>query len=179
MNHNSDRAWFLEEVRQNQARLRGFIRSLGVRAAAVDDFAQDALVIAWKKRNDFDREGSFLHWVREIARKLIANERRKETRRHEILSEKVTDYLLQVDAQDVHPALEQPASDSLAALQTCLAELAPEHRELLHQRYFEGLSPGAIASRLERTSNQVRQALFRLRKSLLACVERRLNLSQT
>ena len=70
--------WFLEQVQREQSRLRSSIRTLGVRAEAVDDIAQDALVIALTKLEDFDRGGDFGAWVRQIARRLVANERRKE-----------------------------------------------------------------------------------------------------
>ena len=52
-------AWFLEQVRGEQSRLRASIRALGVRAEAVDDVAQDALVIALEKLDEFDRGGDF------------------------------------------------------------------------------------------------------------------------
>ena len=59
-------------------------------------------------------------------------------------------------------------------LRECLAGLPKHGRELLQLRHFEDLSPGSIASRLGRTSNQVRQVLLRLQAALLGCIERRL-----
>jgi RNA polymerase sigma-70 factor (ECF subfamily) len=163
--------WFLDRVRSEQARLRSYIRALGVRAEAVDDLAQEALVVALSKLGEFDRRNDFGVWVRQIARRLVANELRKETRRNQILSEHVTDLLLgtELDSERHQERLEE-----LAALRECLARLPRHSRELLHQRYFEDLSPGAISSRLGRTSNQVRQALLRLRRVLLGCIERRI-----
>ena len=75
-----DRAWFIDQVREHQARLRASIRALGVRAEAVDDFAQDTLFLAWQKRAEFAPTGEFGAWVVQIARRLVANERRKEGR---------------------------------------------------------------------------------------------------
>ena len=39
---SEDFAWFTDQVRREQARLRALIRALGVRAEAVDDLAQEA-----------------------------------------------------------------------------------------------------------------------------------------
>jgi RNA polymerase sigma-70 factor (ECF subfamily) len=167
-----DRDWFVAQVRQNQARLRALIRSLGVRPEAVDDIAQDALVLAWEKVPEFDPDGDFGAWVRAIARRLVANERRKETRRKRILAGEVTDLMLQLSAESEGPLTRLERDDSLCALRTCLDGLPPDSRELIRLRYFEQRSPGSIAGQLDRSSNSVRQGLLRLRRMLLACVER-------
>jgi RNA polymerase sigma-70 factor len=176
----STRAWFLERVQSEQSRLRASIRALGVRAEAVDDLAQEALVIALERIDEFDREGEgegggdFGAWVRRIARHLVANERRKEARRGRILSEHVSDLLLDPADDSASPAEGQEREEELAALRECLDGLPNSSRDLLRRRYFEGLSPGAIGSHTGRPSNQVRQALLRLRRALLGCIERRL-----
>ena len=50
-----DHDWFLERVRREQAGLRAFIRSLGMRAEVVDDVAQQAFVVAFQKLQTFER----------------------------------------------------------------------------------------------------------------------------
>lgn len=172
----ADNQWFLEQVRNEQARLRAFIRVLGVRAEAVDDIAQDAFVVAFEKRDTFGREGqqNFGAWVRGIARKLVANAARKEMRRRQLLSDGFTDLVLQATPDDLHPLLERPDGDRIKALAECVGKLPEHSRELVALRYFEELPAGAIGSRLERSANDVRQILFRIRKTLIACVERRL-----
>ena len=71
----------MEQVRREQSRLRAFVRALGVRAEAVDDIAQDALLIAYERLAVFRAEEDFGAWVRGIARRLVANWLRKENRR--------------------------------------------------------------------------------------------------
>ena len=172
-----DQVWFLEQVRREQTRLRAFVRSLGVRPEAVDDLAQDALVIALEKLGDFDRSrGDFGGWVRQIAKNLVANDRRKEMRRARLLSVHVTDVLAAMGEDVPGPAEAQERKEELAALRECLAEMPGRGRDLLYQRYFEGLSPGAIAARLGQPSNRVRQTLLRLRRLLMDCVERRVGM---
>lgn len=168
-----DRAWFFVQVQLEHARLRASIRAMGVRADAVDDIAQDAFLVALDKMAEFERGGDFGGWVRQIARRLIANERRKKGRRGRILSDHVTDLLLNAPPEATHPVLGKERADLLAALKACVGDLPPESQNLLQQRYFEDIAPGAIAGRLGQNSNQVRQALLRLRRSLLECIERR------
>ena len=49
MRSAEDTAWFIEQVRQEHTRLRAFIRSLGVRAEAVDDVGQECFILALEK----------------------------------------------------------------------------------------------------------------------------------
>jgi len=167
-----DRDWFLDQVRCEQARFRAFIRGLGVRTEAVDDVAQDALLVALGKLGEFDPSGDFGAWIRQIARHLVMNERRKESRRQRLLSEHVTELLVANDPP--RPAASVDRGEELSALRQCLSELPARGRELLLLRYFEGLGPGAIAGRLGQPSNRVRQTLLRLRRVVADCLERRL-----
>ncbi len=171
-------SWFLEQVEREHIRLRAYIRSMGVRAEEVDDLAQEVFLLSWEKIEEISREGHFGGWVRQVARRLIANERRKDSRRSRLLSDHITDLLL--DHDDGGPS-EAPGSDSdpnheieLDALRDCLSRMPQEHRELLRKRYFEDLSPGTIGGVLGKSSNQVRQSLLRLRRSLLLCIKSRL-----
>ena len=66
--------WFLEKVETEHSRLRAFIRAQGVRSEAVDDLAREALLISLKKIDEFERDGNFGAWVRQNARRLIAND---------------------------------------------------------------------------------------------------------
>lgn len=176
MNFPGDHEWFREQVRREQARLRAFIRVLGVRAEAVDDIAQDAFVVAFEKRDTFGKAGQqdFGAWVRGIARKLVANAIRKDVRRRQLLSDGFTDLMLQRQPDALHPLLAAGDQDRLDALSACVNGLPEPSRELVRLRYSEELAPGAIGSRLERSANDIRQALFRIRRALLTCVERRL-----
>lgn len=169
-----DRAWFIDRVRECQARLRASIRALGVRAEAVDDIAQDVFVLAWQKLVEFDHSGEFGAWVVQIARRLVANERRKEARRNRILAGEVTDLMLRLAPEAEGPLTRLERDEALTALRTCLGELPTHGREMIQWRYFDHLSPGAIAGHLGRPSNYVRQSLLRLRRLLLECVEHRL-----
>jgi RNA polymerase sigma-70 factor (ECF subfamily) len=170
-----DRSWFAEQVRQHQARLRATIRALGVRADAVDDLAQDALVLAWQKRDTFEANGEFGAWVNEIARRLVANERRKGARRSRLQAGEVTDFLLQRMVSPPDPLTRLGLDESLSTLRDCCDELPPERRELIRLRYFDQLAPGVIAAQLGRPSGYVRQSLLRIRRRLLDCMERRLS----
>jgi RNA polymerase sigma-70 factor, ECF subfamily len=164
---------FIDLVREHQARLRASIRALGVRAEAVDDVAQEVFLLAWQKMADFST-GDFGAWLMQMARRLVANERRKESRRRRILAGEVTDLLLQSLPQ-ADPSLDYLIrAEEVRALKNCLDELPSKGRRMIQWRYFDQLAPATIADRLGRPSNYVRQALLRLRRLLLECVQARL-----
>jgi RNA polymerase sigma-70 factor (ECF subfamily) len=58
-----------------------------------------------------------------------------------------------------------------AALDHCLDQLAPHARQLIAQRYEQGLRIKDMARQLERKATAVRVQLFRIRQQLKQCVE--------
>jgi RNA polymerase sigma-70 factor (ECF subfamily) len=169
---NRDTDWFIEQVRREQAALRAFVRSLGVRAEAVDDVAQEALILAFEKLAEFDRAQEFGPWVRGMARRLVANLVRKESRREELMSRAMSEAMLLHESEG--PSSTLASETHLQALRQCLGGMPEQSRRMVQWRYFEDLSPAAIADRLGRTANDVRQIFFRLRRALLECIEQRL-----
>jgi RNA polymerase sigma-70 factor (ECF subfamily) len=165
-----DHAWFIEQVRREQAGLRVFVRTLGMRPEAADDIAQEAFIVAFGKLHTFERGTNFGAWVRTIARYLVSKELRREDRRQRVLAE----YVAEILAADDSPPSADIAERS-EALRRCLAELPKRARDLVQQRYFEKLGPSVIASHEGRRANDIRQALFRLRADLYECIRRRLS----
>jgi len=62
-----------------------------------------------------------------------------------------------------------------AALRLCLARLPKAQRQMLSRRYNQGMSVAQIAGELSRPVGSVRQALYRIRGALQACIDRRLS----
>ena len=170
----TDKNWFLELVAAEQSGVRAFVRSLGVRADAVDDIAQEAFVVAWKKRDAFQRGSNFGTWVREIAKGIVINEFRKSARRRRIMDESLSEELIEAATVYERPDADLARRERAELLHHCLKEVPENGRELLRLRYFENLGPVVIAGRLGISSNQIRQTLLRLRRSLLGCLREKL-----
>lgn len=170
---------FVKLVREHQSSLRAYIRSLGVEALWVDDIAQEALVIAYERRDHFDRELPFRNWVWGIARNCVLNDRRKTARRSRILNDNVTDILISTSSACDEPEemLESDRS-KLIALKQCLEQLPEKSRELLRQRYERNLKASDLAEALDMKSAAVRKSLERLRSSIRKCVETRISQAQ-
>jgi RNA polymerase sigma-70 factor (ECF subfamily) len=170
--------WFMEQVENEQSGLKGFIRMLGVRPESVDDIAQEAFVIAYKKLEMFERGTNFGAWLRTIARNLVRNELRRQGRRR-VLANDVAEFLLsRADEKSTHPSIEVEQAEQheqqVSALRKCLQKLPARSRRLVQQRYFEQLSLGVIAADEDTNANNVSQILFRLRSALSDCIQKQL-----
>jgi RNA polymerase sigma-70 factor (ECF subfamily) len=159
-------------VKEHQAGLRAFVRALGVDDVWVDDLAQEAFLVAYRRRDDFDPEADFGKWLRGIARRLVANERRKAGRRSRLLHDSLTDLLMEAAPSEEPAAIRAP--ELFAAMQGCVAQLPPRSRELLHCRYSQGENAVQLAERLRMQADAVRQSLVRIRVAVKACIERKL-----
>ena len=121
----------------------------------VDDLASEIFEIAWRKRSSFT-QGSELAWLYRIGGFVIANHRRKETKRGAWLP------LLDTDAS-------APSAESLGIANVSIAQawaaLKPAERNILALSAFDGLSVNELAVALEITPNTASQRLGRARKN--------------
>lgn len=166
---------FVELVREHQAGLRAFIRSLGIDGMWVDDVAQEALVIAYERRDQYDPEQPFRNWVWGIARNCVLNDRRKTARRSRILNDNVTDILLSTSSVcDEVEGMNDADQQRMVALQECLQQIPEKSREMVRQRYENNLKATDLASHLQMNAAAVRKSLERIRSAIRRCMEERL-----
>ena len=158
-------------VREHQAGLRAFVRALGVDEVWVDDLAQEAFIVAYRRQDAFDPTADFGKWLRGIARHLVANERRKTARHSRLLHESLTDLLLEQSPVDDSASFR--TAELLAAMRGCVAQLTPRNKELLQRRYAEGENAVQLAERWRMSADAVRQSLVRIRTTVKTCIERK------
>jgi RNA polymerase sigma-70 factor (ECF subfamily) len=161
---------FEARVREHQAGLRAFIRALGADEGWVDDLAQEVFIVAHRRLNQFEPGTDFGKWLRGIARYLVANERRKETRHSRLFPFAVVDALL---AHESESAVETSVADLLPAMRDCVEQLSPRSRELLQRRYVDNENAAMLARGLRMSGNAVRQQLLRIRLAVKECVQRK------
>lgn len=160
---------FARELTRHQARLRGLIRCLLFDRKDVEDVWQDTNVTLLKKAADFEPGTDFWAWASQVARYQVLTHCKRLSRGKIVLAED----LIHTIAAEVTDR-EADFDGRRRALAGCLAKLPQPQRQLLELRYGPKTSIEAIAASMRRTPNAIRQALFRIRGTLLACVERRL-----
>jgi RNA polymerase sigma-70 factor (ECF subfamily) len=161
-------ARFTGLVAEHQGWLRAYVRTLGVAAGSVDDVAQEAFLVAYRRFGDYDATRPFAAWLKGIAKLLAANERRRNQRGRTV------EPSLAAALAAVDEAVDEDAESATRHLTACLELLPERSRELLRLRYEEECDASALGIRLGRDANAVRQALFRVRELVRRCVEGRL-----
>jgi RNA polymerase sigma-70 factor (ECF subfamily) len=170
MPHADARAAIVEAlVQEHQVGVRAFIRAIGVQEAWVDDVAQETFLVAYRKLHEWDPGRDAGQWLRGIARRLAANERRKGTRRSRLLGGGLADLFL----EHTEPDGASPIADLLDAMHACLQELPECGRDLLRRRYADGERTEMLAANLQIRADSLRQKLHRLRLLVKGCVERK------
>ena len=160
---------FTDLVKDHQASLRVFVRSLGVEPGWVDDLAQDTFVVAYREMDSYNPDRDFGKWLRGIARNLVRNELRKQGRHRRILHESLSQHLLNLAENEG----DQVDVTQLSALRDCVEQLPNRSRELIRSRYFEGWDATILADKFEMKAATVRQTLLRIRRQLYQCINQR------
>jgi len=157
---SGDAAAFGTLVRQQQSKVRGFLRRLTrADAALADDLAQETFLEAHRKIDQFRGEGSFGAWLCGIAWSRFLMERRK--RKEEPL-----------EAPDETASIDT-TSASLARLdlEKAMAQLAPAEQAALTLCYAFGHSHGEAAEILDLPLGTVKSHVLRGREKLKALLE--------
>jgi RNA polymerase sigma-70 factor (ECF subfamily) len=166
---NSNSSVIVALIARHQARLRGLVRCLLVRAADVDDVLQEVNSVLWEKAHEFETGSDFWAWASQIARFKALNHIRKYSRDRLVFDDKLLNEL----ADLAHERLSQ-IDHRRDALEGCLNELPPPQRQLIDLRYAGGHAIESIAEIIGRPQASIRQTLYRIRQALLACIESKL-----
>jgi len=147
-------------------RIKAYTKKLGASDEDADELAQDALFTVWRKADTYDPARSAVSsWIFTIARNLRIDRARRDQRR-------VLD-----DADPVlHPSPEPLADEALdvrqqqARVRLALMALPPEQAVAVNLAFYEGLSHGEIAAKLDlplgTVKSRLRLAFQRIRLTL-------------
>jgi len=157
---------FIRQLTDAQSRLYAYVCTLLGTSAGARDVLQETNLALWEKVDEFDPTRAFLPWALRFAHLQVLAERKKRTRDRLLfsddllhqLAERCEAHLLGLDRQ-------------LDALDSCMKKLPEHQRELIDQRYQQGQSVQALAESLRRTPNLIAASLYRIRKTLLDCIQ--------
>jgi RNA polymerase sigma-70 factor (ECF subfamily) len=166
-----DRAAFGYLVRQYQRRAYAAAYSVvGNRDDALE-LAQDAFVRAYRAMPRFDPAMPFYPWLYRIVKNVCLNHLKKKHRRGEVSLEGMMES--GYDVRDTGPLPQDGVEreELRGAIQQALAQLSPEHQEILRLRHFMDLSYAEIAECLHVPQGTVMSRLFAARKGLRKAME--------
>ena len=158
---------FIREFTAHQRRLYLLILAQLPRPAEAEEVLQNANVVLWSKREQFEEGTNFFAWAAQVCRFEIL----KARRRHARSKLRFSDEFLDAVADEVERRGEE-LEERRHALAACLQKLRRKDRELIQARYEPGVSGDELAERLGRPANSVYQSVGRIRRVLGECIER-------
>lgn len=165
-----DLAEFTRFIDHHHSSLRYFIQSLGVNTAWVDDVAQDAFLVAYRKWDEagtLDNPGA---WLRTIARNLVLNETAKLNRRQRLLDENLASILAEAYADPAGTDEIIDLTEQQESLRRCLKKLPEKARCVIEARYFHDRNSSEIGADFAMKPAAVRKLLFHARRALGECL---------
>lgn len=158
---------FVAMLVEHEPKTRAYLRSLLPGWHDVDEVMQQSSLVAWRKFDTFHQGTSFAGWFMTIARYEALKHRRNAARSPLVFSDDVWE--LVADEEDAA----SPGPDSMrAALEVCLAKLAPAQRELVLKTHSPGARINEIAQRAGKSEQALYKTVQRLRAALLECINR-------
>jgi RNA polymerase sigma-70 factor (ECF subfamily) len=148
-----------------QQRLFVYLRGLLGSRELAEEALQEANIVIWKKRSDYRSGTNFVAWACQIAFFEACKARQQRRRSVPVFS----DVFIRGAAPELLAVAQ--ASDSLeTAVQDCVSKLGEPDRELIKQRYGDGVSIQDLADRVGCSTHSVYRSLRRIHRSLFDCI---------
>jgi RNA polymerase sigma factor (sigma-70 family) len=165
MGVNGDRDAFGRLVARYQSPVCALAYSACGNISQSEDLAQETFITAWRKLGDLKEPEKFKYWLFGIARNLINNTARKQTR-NPLASASPLDEELTGPAPVPNPAGHAISKEEDEILWRSLENIPESYREPLVLYYREHQSIEQVAATLELSEEAARQRLSRGRKLL-------------
>lgn len=135
----------------------------------VDDVAQEVFMSALRSIPKIRLESSFRTWLVSITRNTAITHLRKRQQKRETAFDQIERILGDVYESQLtdHEFFE----NQLDSLKQCLERLAPPHRALIQQTYFDERTPTDLAEQIGTNPGTVRMRLMRIRRALADCIQ--------
>jgi RNA polymerase sigma-70 factor (ECF subfamily) len=159
-----DRRAFAAFFGRYAARVKAYLLRLGARGAMAEDLAQDAMVAVWRRAASFDpHKAKASTWMFVIARNAWIDRLRRE--KVELAYRSGLD--ASEESSDESPADAATRVQTEAQMQSALALLSDEQRQVVQLSFFEDRPHSEIAERLSlplgTVKSRLRLALTKLR----------------
>ena len=133
--------------------------------ALAENLLSDVFLDVWRQAASFEARASVSTWLLAIARYKALSARRKRT--DAALDEEIASAV--ADPAD-GPDLVLEKKSTIELMQTCLAELSPEHREVMDLVYYHDKSVKEVARIMGIPEPTVKTRMFYARKKLAELV---------
>ena len=156
---------------QHERQLSGYVHALIPLWQDAEDVLQETRLRLWEQFETFRRDADFSAWAIAIAGYLVRAHRKRCQRQRVCFN----DELLEKLAGQISVISSAGRDDRVSALMECARTLSDASRRLLRLFLHGDQKIKDIAHELGQTPTATRVALFRIRRSLFDCVQKRLH----
>lgn len=165
-----DDAAFDKVVETHQKSVHAFLQARLLTAADADDLTQEVFLRCYQARARFDTDSLLRPFLMGIARNVLREHARRLKRRKEVIW---TELCLELENQE---QTDDPLYDDvLGHLPECLDTLGEPARKALDMHYRHRMQHATIGQRLGRSVGAIKLLLFRARRALKRCLDRKLS----
>ena len=161
---------FIRHLTINQKSLFAYIYTLMGDHSQANDVLQEANIVMWRKKDDFDGK-NFNAWAVSICKFQVMAFFRDKKRDRLMLDDRVLD-LVSTTAERECKQFNQIEKQ----LHECMQKLPEHSRELIDLRYFKKHKINDIAEMIGKKVSAVKVSIHRIRKSLSACIDEKVKL---
>jgi RNA polymerase sigma-70 factor (ECF subfamily) len=147
--------------RRHHVRVFRFIVRLVSDAGRAEDLVSEVFLSVWRRAGTFENRSRVSTWILSIAKfkALTARGRRQDSHLDEAATEMVADAAETPEQTVLH-------TDHDAQLRGCIAQMSPEHREVIDLVYYHDKSVEEVAEIIHLPKNTVKTRMFYARKGL-------------
>jgi RNA polymerase sigma-70 factor, ECF subfamily len=161
---------FVRLLGSHERQLIGYVHTLVPSWQDAEDVLQETRLRLWEQFDSFRPDGDFSAWAIAIANYMVKAHRKRCLRQRVCFS----DDLLEKISQHI-PALSASSHDDrMSSLLECVRTLNDASRKLLRAFCSGHQKTKELACELGQTPSAVYSALFRIRRSLFDCMQKRL-----
>jgi RNA polymerase sigma-70 factor (ECF subfamily) len=164
-----ERAAFDELVLRLHARLRVHIAAFCDSRELVEEVLQQTFVTAFQRIDAFAGRGTFLAWLKAIARNHLVDHWRGRRRDAELSDDLPARTVAEVGIADLEA--EETALARARRLADCLDKLPERSRRLVERRHLEQRPLNELARQFQQSMASLSVALHRIRQALRRCIE--------
>jgi RNA polymerase sigma-70 factor, ECF subfamily len=160
---------FISFLTEQHRSLHAYIYSLIRDHSKAKDVLQEATIVMWRKLDSFDGE-NLEAWAVTICKFQVMAYFRDQKRDRLQLNPKVNELLMETAEEEY-----KSFNNAEQKLQECLNSLPDHCRGLIDMKYFKKMKMAEIADNVKKKVAAVKMSILRVRKSLLSCIEGKLN----
>jgi len=157
-------------VEQHQLMVRSFAASLCGNLSVADELAQDVFLRTLSRLDRIESAEQVAPFLKGVTRNVVREHFKKQ--KHQESHQQRWMEICEDIWQQHDISHRSDDADDLERLSICLSKLPEKSRELLEQRYAQGMNASEISESHQFTAAAVRKSISRIRQKLLSCMQK-------